>query len=82
MISAIAIVDGVQTDHAAGNYNVPFEIAATDGTTDIHSGGAAYIPLGTGSKKANAAIRQAMADFLQTTYGWTIDPNDIFIPFS
>jgi hypothetical protein len=90
MINALAYIRSVGIPYTPPmvSYYVIFFGMASDGTTAKYFGdgspsnGRADIPFGTNPKKANDLVRQAMAASVLTDTGFTIDPDDIYVPFS
>lgn len=68
--------DGPNVVYATGD----IDGAATDETTisPFHVSGP-HVPLGTHVKQVNNAIRAAVAAEILSSFGWTIDPDDILL---
>lgn len=82
MVNAIVRVTSSGTDFNAGNYNLTIQVDATDGSVDQTGSTLVQVPLTYSAKRADAALRAAGAAYVLAQWGWTIDPNDIYVPFS
>jgi hypothetical protein len=81
-IYAIATIVNESATVDTNNYIISWHLSATDGSSVFSSGTSnSYVALGTDAKKADESIRRDMASKVATN-GWTIDPDDIYIPFS
>jgi len=82
-------VDNSTTNFANAEYVVNVFYFLTDGTTfdqvvsqSPSNGTEIHVPFSLSPRKADALIRQKIADYVNSVYGVTIDPDDIYIPFS
>jgi hypothetical protein len=91
MVTAIAVVGTGSTgspvsiggEGSSGNYNINFTGGiSSDGVTETAFSGVALVSISTAPKKADQLIRTAMAAAALSASGLTIDPDDIYIPFS
>lgn len=82
MVNAIVRVTSSGTDFNAGNYNLTIQVDATDGSADQTGSTLVQVALGTSAKGVDAALRAAAAAYILAQWSWTIDPNDIYVPFS
>lgn len=82
-VSVIARVSGVGIQVSTGNYNVSVTAWATDGTTAYDIGENTFqVPFTYGITKANRKIREALASHILSSVSLTVDPEDIYFPFS
>lgn len=63
-------------------YYVGFTYSVTDGTTASEGSDQVLISVSSGAKKANRTIRERIASAVLAAHSLTIDPEDIYIPFS
>lgn len=90
MITVIATIDQVQfrqadnapntdpADHCLVQLNYQF----TDGTTAGGSTAMALFPITFSQRQANRYIRERIASAAFSSFSITVDPEDIYIPFS
>lgn len=80
VIARVASVDG---QLSTGNYTVGLDCWVTDGTTSNQINGNSFqVPFSDGIVKANRSLRVLLASYLASAWSITIDPDDIYFPFS
>jgi hypothetical protein len=91
-VYAIARISDVQINSNPPfvNFQVGFVGSASDGTTEKQFGvgtssptnGYLSIPFGTDPKLADELIRQAISAEILSFLGFTVSPEDVYIPFA
>lgn len=82
-VSASATITyGISGTPTTTYYPLPFAWIATDGTNVYNNQVLPQVPVSYGAKKADRFIREAIAAAIFGNCGLTIDPEDIYIPFS
>lgn len=80
VIARVASVDG---QLSTGKYTVGIDCWVTDGTTANQINGNTFqVPFSNGIMKANRTLRELLASYLSSAWSITIDPEDIYFPFS
>jgi hypothetical protein len=80
-IKAMAVVFQCSVNFTNQHYEVVLHVAATDQVTNnIEVDCIAYVPFQLSFKKADNFVRQAVVDKILSSFGWVIDPDDIYFP--
>lgn len=83
-IYAAATVTGsdIQIDgDGSVHYRISLSYVVTDGVTrNLQSGLIVRFPIVTSQKKGDKLIREAVSADILSSFGWSIDPDDIYFP--
>lgn len=82
-IRIAATIVRCETDFQNGNYVITYQAGGTDGVANRVLGqNKILVSFALTPKRANDAIRATIAQDARDTFGWTIDPDDIYFPMS
>lgn len=82
-VHVIARPSGVGTDFAAGNYNISYDVAYTDGTSDQSAGVLVQVSLLASVALINLQIPTQIAAYVSAQLGVTVLPSSvIFTPYA
>lgn len=82
-VRTIAGLGQLGTDFAAGNYNISYNVAWTDGTADFSAPLLVQVPIGSALALINLLIPTKIAAFVSAQTGVLVLPTQVFFtPFA